>query len=166
MDRTQDHFTKAHYTAQDIQGPVKFLNPTRRHIILPSSATKPALTETTKPVSDEVAVPASEGIYHVWRSRDNRKGRHAVAVTDGYVDKAGVKATNNVKETLRGIGKMFVRYPVWDVSYDVAVIFTLGMFESLSIRYVWSSSGYAPARLTSIHPSPTRPSLTHPPQVQ
>jgi hypothetical protein len=31
-----------------------------------------------------------------------------------------------VAESLRGLRKMLVRYPVWDVSYDVAVIFTLG----------------------------------------
>ncbi len=40
------------------------------------------------------------------------------------------KATNTLRETLRGIWKMVVRYPIWDVSYDVATIFTLGMASS------------------------------------
>ncbi|KAK3945874.1 hypothetical protein QBC46DRAFT_349164 [Diplogelasinospora grovesii] len=35
-------------------------------------------------------------------------------------------ATNTLEQTLRGIARMIMRYPVWDVSYDVAIIFTLG----------------------------------------
>lgn len=126
MDRSKDHFSQTHYQAPLIKGPVRFLNPTKRHIPLP---VKTSPTETVRPVVDGVA-PAG-GIYHVWRSRDNRKGRHAVAVTDGHVGRPGVpRATNDVREVLKGVGRMFLRYPVWDVSYDVAMIFVIGMFRS------------------------------------
>ncbi len=33
--------------------------------------------------------------------------------------------TTTLKQTLIVLWKMLVSYPVWDVSYDVAVIFTL-----------------------------------------
>lgn len=42
----------------------------------------------------------------------------------------GPAVTNSVSQTLRGIRKMLVRYPVWDVSYDVATIFTIGKWHS------------------------------------
>lgn len=85
---------------------------------------------------EETAAAQPGGVYHLWRSRDNRKGRHAVIVPpssgagasdkhgDGGVSHPG--ASDSLKEVMRGVWKMAVRYPVWDVSYDVAVLFTLG----------------------------------------
>ncbi|KAI3322761.1 hypothetical protein HD806DRAFT_499265 [Xylariaceae sp. AK1471] len=123
--------------------PVVFLNPTSRRI--PKSS--PAAIVDTKPVGDgaddakrkSTAVAASPAaVYHLYRTRDNRKGRHAVVVTPQSAAKQGVShphATNTFKETLRGIWKMLVRYPVFDVSYDVAVLFTLG-------SVVWVINGF------------------------
>lgn len=34
--------------------------------------------------------------------------------------------TNSFRGALRGMWKMLVRYPVWDVSYDTAILFTIG----------------------------------------
>lgn len=101
-------------------------------------------------------------VYPVWRSRDNRKGRHAIVIpkTPGVKEKGAHKkkkqgkdeggkkeekekvvsnekegiivppATNTLSEVWKGIVKMFVRWPVWDISFDVAVVFTIG--KSLS----------------------------------
>ncbi|KAF3761093.1 hypothetical protein M406DRAFT_230711, partial [Cryphonectria parasitica EP155] len=79
-------------------------------------------------------------IYNVWRSRDNRKGRHALALTPsadarGVLAGEGTKFTNTWSATMAGIGRMALRYPVWDVSYDVATIFTLGSI-------VWVINGF------------------------
>ncbi|KAK0728457.1 hypothetical protein B0T26DRAFT_698010 [Lasiosphaeria miniovina] len=45
------------------------------------------------------------------------------------------RATDTLAETLRGVLKMATRFPVWDVSYDVAVVFTLG-------SVVWCINGF------------------------
>ncbi|KAH8778900.1 hypothetical protein F5883DRAFT_543248 [Diaporthe sp. PMI_573] len=73
-------------------------------------------------------------LYHIWRSRDNRKGRHALALTPLEEPSSSTRpatpppttATNTPRATLEGISRMFLRFPIWDVSYDVAAICTLG----------------------------------------
>ncbi|KAB5539529.1 hypothetical protein GE09DRAFT_321101 [Coniochaeta sp. 2T2.1] len=151
--RPEDHFTPRHYAAKDARGPLPFLNPTRRHI--PLSLTDAAATRSKSVVptttTDHAGGALQQGdaaaalgktttgsVYHVWRSRDNRKGRHAIAVTEEYAGKSALRATNSVVEVLRGVGKMFVRFPVWDVSYDVAVIYTIGsIIWCLNGFFVW-----------------------------
>lgn len=151
MDKRQEHFSQQHYQAHALAGPFSFLNPTARYLRVSKPDAKPvappgasaaagagpepsatsagsetgASTGADAPAKTEKA----EGIYHLWRSRDNRKGRHAVVVTPKTAAQHadGVPApTNTLRETLRGLGKMCMSYPVWDVSYDVAVVFTLG----------------------------------------
>lgn len=154
MDRSRDHFTQTHYTAPHVHGPLKFFNPTKRHIPLPASkpddTSKPSSTPQDAPTQPSpytswtsrdnrkgrhaLAVPES-GIYHIWRSRDNRKGRHAIALTDGAISSAGVRATSHPAEISKGLLRMFVRYPVWDISYDVAMLFTIG-------SVVWCINGF------------------------
>lgn len=137
----RDHFTASHYAAHDIRGALPFLNPTRRRISLPLSGAKPAAPDhagekTLVDSHGETAMTSvtSHGAYHIWRSRDNRKGRHAVAVRPEHVGKSGLRPTSSLIETLKGIGKMFLRYPIWDVSYDVAMIYTIGMHETFTGR--------------------------------
>lgn len=143
--------------ADHVQGPFSFFNPTvgyvgadkahhhrRRAAAAAEASTAKARSggsgdgedggeddaESSRAPTHNPAAAPEKGVYQVWRSRDNRKGRHAIAISPESATKHGFKhprATNTLGETLRGIAKMFVRYPVWDVSYDVAVIFTLGM---------------------------------------
>ena len=135
MSHPGQHFSRRIARAPTA-GPISFLNPTTRYLDVTRRGTGGA-DESTE---GQVDVPGAEhasskvasqhGAWCVWRSRDNRKGRHAVQVSPEYCDKAGTdvpKATNTLRESLRGILRMILRYPIWDVSYDVATIFTLGM---------------------------------------
>ncbi|KAK0638879.1 hypothetical protein B0T16DRAFT_422036 [Cercophora newfieldiana] len=79
-------------------------------------------------------------IYHVWRSRDNRKGRHAILLPQDAKAAPGhyPPPTNTLASTVRGILKMFTRFPIWDISYDVAVVFTFGcVLWVLNGFFVW-----------------------------
>ena len=118
MSRRPAHFTSRLADAES-SGPLSFCNPTTRRLTI----------ETSAPASSPAA-PAvgTTGAQHVWRSRDNRKGRHAVLLSPDAARRlaAPPRPTDSLGETLRGVAKMFVRFPVWDVSYDVATIFTLG----------------------------------------
>lgn len=84
------------------------------------------------PALEERAPSSHTGAYALWRSRDNRKGRHALVLTPSAAEgRTGIAApaagySNTLAATLSGVGRMVLRYPVWDVSYDVAVVFTLG----------------------------------------
>jgi hypothetical protein len=68
-------------------------------------------------------------------------GRHAIVVTP----EAGQNgkyltppSTSTMKETLKGIWRMFSTYPYWDVSYLVAVVFTLGsVVWCINAFFVW-----------------------------
>ncbi|KAL2214740.1 hypothetical protein CC79DRAFT_1265049 [Sarocladium strictum] len=75
----------------------------------------------------------------VWRSRDNRKGRHALVLRR---DEAGDKQphgtlqpTNTLSATVRGIGTFFTKFPYWDVSWCVATVYTVGSM-------VWVANGF------------------------
>ncbi|KUI63213.1 hypothetical protein VP1G_10348 [Cytospora mali] len=162
-DHATDHFRGRHYTADHISGPIAFLNPTTRLLPIQKAKPKPTRGDSTGPQPDDNAkLPTSEGpaagtdqqkpshspspssphhpaIYHIWRSRDNRKGRHALALTPSTVADPTVSTThqptNTLKATLAGLTRMALRYPIWDVSYDVAAIFTLG-------SVVWVINGF------------------------
>lgn len=87
------------------------------------------------------------GIGLSWTSRDNRKGRHALVL--GAEDLRGGKyilppysyqskansAKNRLRAAVYGTSRMFTHYPYWDISYLVAVIFTLG-------SVVWVFNGF------------------------
>ena len=95
------------------KGPVSFVNPTRAYYDL-----RPAPPEKESAIS------------YVWSSRNNRKGRHAVEVDSTAFEPASPykipPVTSSVKETARVLWRMLTYYPLWDVSYDVATVFTLG----------------------------------------
>ncbi|KAF2236838.1 integral membrane protein [Viridothelium virens] len=100
------------------RGPVPFLNPTRaryEQYYNAAEKTKPALT-------------------YQWTSRDNRKGRHRLIVPSASDSKAtesipGIdapKPSNSLQSVSHGLWLMCTYYPVWDISFDVAYIFTWG----------------------------------------
>jgi hypothetical protein len=87
-------------------------------------------------------VPArlrDEVMGFIWRSRDNRKGRHALALRlgeDGQTQPYGtLEPTNSLAATLRGICALFTRFPFSDISWCVAVVYTLGSI-------MWVANGF------------------------
>ncbi|KAK5132670.1 hypothetical protein LTR08_008714 [Meristemomyces frigidus] len=118
-----------------INGPFSFLNPTEAHFdhVARKSSAESGTSEDIKdqspqPTTIQDTQPASH-IGYRWRSRDNRKGRHALVVDTSEAAIAKYTTpppTNSVKEIFRTISRMCTYYPVWDVSYLVAVTFTWG----------------------------------------
>jgi len=118
MSRDSTRFTGRLAEAEK-SGPLWFLNPTTRRLTVQNP--------TPVPQTDDGAAPAPAGAELRWTSRNNRKGRHLVVLRPEAAHHIATPSpTNTLPETLRGLGKMFVRFPVWDISYDVATIFTLG----------------------------------------
>lgn len=152
-DRNTDHFRGRHYTADHISGPIAFLNPTTRLLPLQEAKPSPPRGGPTRPQGagdsggeEKAPAPAPAGkqhrpgAYHIWRSRDNRKGRHALALTPSAAAASatadgGHRPTNTPRGALAGVARMLLRCPVWDVSYDVAAVFTAG-------SVVWVLNGF------------------------
>lgn len=124
-----------------ISGPFRFLNPTTaqyRHSGLSKpldSPDEPYSSQSSNPPSDSEKAHRSKNeqgasdVQFQWRSRDNRKGRHSLVVErDDSPDANYItpKNTSSLTEVLKGIGRMVTKYPYWDVSYLVALIFALG----------------------------------------
>lgn len=181
-DRNTTHFRGRHYAADHVTGPVPFLNPTTRLLPLQKpqhpggdeqaapqlstagggddgEAAEPQKQPSSTPVPTQATTASPAGIYHIWRSRDNRKGRHALALTPSAKASAALPGpprqprplgtTTTIRATIQGISRMFLRYPVWDVSYDVAAIFTLG-------SAVWVLNGFL-VLLPSVDPASAWP---------
>ena len=123
-----------------VTGPFPFLNPTSAHFQPTSSleahrkASSESSSENVRPANpakpkSESEQPASTIAYR-WTSRNNRKGRHTLAVNlaNSPADTKYLTPlpTSSLHEIALGILRMFTKFPVWDVSYDVATIFTLG----------------------------------------
>ncbi|KAF1974774.1 hypothetical protein BU23DRAFT_90715 [Bimuria novae-zelandiae CBS 107.79] len=110
--------------------PLSFFNPTRVLFTSEIASSKPSLSGHV-PVSTNTANLISHpAVTYKWTSRNNRKGRHAVSIDlsrwTSRDKELTRRPTTSWQTTLRGIWRMFTKFPVWDVSYDVATIFTLG----------------------------------------
>lgn len=118
-------------------GPFTFLNPTRaqfRHESLNNNVQSSSSTVGSTRTSEEDTAgpdeqPASD-VRFLWRSRDNRKGRHTLLVEDAVPGKDAAfitpQRTSRPREILRNVVRMFTYFPYWDISWQVAIFFTLG----------------------------------------
>ncbi|KAH7148628.1 hypothetical protein EDB81DRAFT_469284 [Dactylonectria macrodidyma] len=136
MSSSPRHFWGRHYDAQHSSGAFRSLNPTKRTFV----AQKARVRSSGKDRGGEAQAResnSSPNVAYVWRSRDNRKGRHALVVDRDprMHDAKGPKPSNTWESTLQGILKMFVRFPIWDISYDVAFVFTIG-------SVIWVINGF------------------------
>ncbi|GAB1313906.1 Integral membrane protein [Madurella fahalii] len=121
-------------------GPFLFLNPTTRY----HPVSKPPWEQKQEPqdpghIVNQADREGQEQIYHVWRSRDNRKGRRRVAYLrkqdGGPVKSRTDHYRSQGRKLALGVGKMVTRFPVWDVTYLVAVAFVLG-------SVIWVINGF------------------------
>ena len=134
-------------TLQRAEGPFPFLNPTRAHFnhsglatrskqpsddITPSHESvdeRDVSANLEKQPESESNVPAKD-IRFLWRSRDNRKGRHPLLVRKaGPGEEASYmtpRRTSHPQEVLKTVIKTFTYFPYWDISWLVAFIFTWG----------------------------------------
>ncbi|KAK6442761.1 hypothetical protein LTR95_001008 [Oleoguttula sp. CCFEE 5521] len=114
--------TALHLDDNRVTGPFHFLNPTRARFHHTSPSEK-----TTSADTAHAQTSNTPGIAYKWSSRNNRKGRHAIAISHDWSPTwRAPAATNDAKEIARGVWRMCTTFPVWDVSYLVAIIFTLG----------------------------------------
>ena len=100
-----------------------FLNPTKAQIY------RTATHETRHKATD-----GQGGSYPLlvfgWTSRNNRKGRHVLLHSpsfDGSQSNDAVPPhSRHLRSVSNGIVRMFAHFPVWDISYLIAIIFVLG----------------------------------------
>ena len=115
------------------RGPVPFLNPTHaryeQHFDAegnPRKKKEEALGGAA--AEDPESGKPKPGLTFQWTSRDNRKGRHRLIVSSDPqatpID--APKASNSLQSVTHVLWLMIAYYPVWDISYDVAYIFTWG----------------------------------------
>lgn len=133
-----------------VSGPFSFLNPTRaafNHVCArdrkpcrtsgdPSGDAADAARDDQTRKQDDCA-PTTPGnkeqlasnIQFKWRSRDNRKGRHTLVVDPTPESSAAYivpKVPSALGQIAQGVVRMLTHFPYWDISWLVAVIFTLG----------------------------------------
>ncbi|KAL7922506.1 hypothetical protein ACQKWADRAFT_292643 [Trichoderma austrokoningii] len=154
--RSRRFFTREPFRADDrltlrhAEGPFGFLNPTRAHFdhlklcngSTPQESGDDADARHEPPKrAAESKVPV-KNIRFLWRSRDNRKGRHPLLIQQS---RAGEDApfvtprrTSHPKEIMKTILKTFICYPIWDISWLVAFIFTWGsVVWVINAFFVW-----------------------------
>lgn len=119
----------------NVNGPFFFLNPTKAQFELKPQkqipGKQPRGFEERKEKSE-----AASNVRFLWRSRDNRKGRHPLVVKKDVAENAITpRRTSQPSKVFKTIVKMFTYYPVWDISWLVAYIFTWGSI-------VWCINGF------------------------
>lgn len=135
------------------EGPFGFLNPTRAHFLYPELSKQEtgvglAKRDTDKRVDNTAQVHdqgqdqeqdqrharesdvSAKNVRFLWRSRDNRKGRHALLVQRPRPGEEShfltPRRTSHPREVLKNIVRTFTCFPIWDISWLVAFIFTWG----------------------------------------
>ncbi|KAI9688652.1 MAG: hypothetical protein M1822_001009 [Bathelium mastoideum] len=131
------------------RGPVPFLNPTRaRYEQYYNAAGLPVTKEDVPAEASAKDSEAASGkpkpvLTYQWTSRDNRKGRHRLIVPDtsgsqeegSNVAINAPKPSNSLSAIAHNLWLMLVYYPIWDISFDVAYIFTWGSI-------IWVINGF------------------------
>lgn len=121
-----------------VNGPLPFCNPTRA-LFDANTTTDEVAKDVAGKVHVEANKTASPRAYHAWRSRDNRKGKSdesnllmfSILMTSGRhvliapADEAP-KALESLRKVLQGIARMCTVFAWWDVSWWIAMIFSVG----------------------------------------
>ena len=129
--------TTMHLDSDKVQGPVSFLNPTRAQFTQAQAAPQSGqrgITFASEANSASSSRPNDFGppqpsLTYMWTSRNSRKGRHTLLVSDSDIeddDLATPPRTAHSKQVLKNIGRMFTCFPIGDLTYDVALTFVIG----------------------------------------
>lgn len=122
-----------------VRGACPFLNPTHAIFmpIIEAPQTEPPVAKEQQQQQGPSRAAHPNQIRYLWRSRDNRKGRHALQVQH-HALYALPRNTNGLRAVLAGLWRMATVFPYWDVSYLVAFIFTLGsVIWVINAFFVW-----------------------------
>jgi len=118
-----------------IKGPFTFFNPTQasyKHEIHTPSHRDPLRDSTTDLAQPAEAQKLSAANFeYKWTARDNRKGRHTLvkgspSLEHPEANVATPRSTTHWRSILHTLRLMITFYPVWDISWCVAYVFTLG----------------------------------------
>ncbi|KAF1813037.1 hypothetical protein P152DRAFT_366880, partial [Eremomyces bilateralis CBS 781.70] len=114
-------------------GPLHFANPTRALFRVQKEGDKDA----HQFAQGHPRAKPGPLVTYVWKPRNNRKGRHELSIQRTHPSQTldMIPVTGSIRSTLRGISRMFTKAPVFDISYLVAVIFTLG-------SVIWCINGF------------------------
>lgn len=150
-----------------VQGPVSFLNPTRARFTQVQSPTIPGDEDDPTPqpsreTADTVPPlpsrptgfqPPQPTLTYQWTSRNSRKGRQTLLITDRDLDDTGIKPpapSNTFAQIDATLALMFTCFPIWDISFDVAFLFALGSLiwilnGAFAMLPFWASGEVPPA---------------------
>lgn len=122
-----------------VDGPFQFLNPTQANFKHNDTTTSTQhksdglngvqASNASPSKGDEGATPGGQApaMQFHWTSRNNRKGRHLITVDREQGDKQTLPpSSTQLRHILHVTWLMIAYYPVWDVSWCVAWIFSLG----------------------------------------
>lgn len=115
-----------------ITGPVSFLNPTRatfRHSAPNNKSSNDINRTSEENLPKRKGEELASNVEFMWRSRDNRKGRHTLVADpsgETFALYLAPKSTSGIRQVGKGILRMTRQYPYWDISWLVATIFILG----------------------------------------
>lgn len=108
--RSHDQLTLHHAT-----GALPILNPTRAHFTYAPQSRSGGVGKDSAPVR------------FLWRSRDNRKGRHQLVINPEHSAVVAPRSSSHPTSIAAQIvWRTFTCFPVWDISWLVAFIFTWG----------------------------------------
>ncbi|KAK5166321.1 uncharacterized protein LTR77_008582 [Saxophila tyrrhenica] len=126
---------------EEVTGPIAFFNPTRAGFTYTGSVVHKVDSQGSEFVAQEGEVESEDGVLatrveYAWSSRNNRKGRHALAIHEYYPNRAGNEKKSSSPLTGRqaigsGIWRMLTSFPWYDVSWVNAMGFFTGCLALL-----------------------------------
>ncbi|PYI26392.1 hypothetical protein BP00DRAFT_451191, partial [Aspergillus indologenus CBS 114.80] len=139
-----DHEHHLHLQLTHVTGAIPFLNPT--HAAYRTTTTTSSSTSTTTTTTPHPNRAPGSQIHRLWRARDTRKGRHALRITTSAPTqnqtptptpeppnhhhhrplRTPAHPTTHPRIILHVLKAMLTTCPYGDLSYLVAVTFTLG----------------------------------------
>jgi hypothetical protein len=104
----------------EITGAISFMKPT--HILFNY------LGSTERGRDTDRQSQADSDIQYHWTSRNNRKGRHTLMIrqtSERHVEDHAPWPTTGIAPVFNGIWRMGTCFFIWDISYIIAVVYTL-----------------------------------------